>query len=312
MQFALSTHWNAHRHTSGEAMIEEILGLGFRAVELGYDTRMDLVPGVQDMVRNRAVQIDSLHNFCPVPVAVTRGGPEIFTFAASDPRERESAVKHTTNTVRFAAEIGARFVVCHAGNVEMDQMSMALADLCARGERFSPSYERLSLKLQTERDRRIGRQLEYLDASLTAMLPVLEETGVTLCIENLPTWEAIPTEMEMEQLLRRFNHPRIACWHDVGHGQIRHNLGLINVNRWLDRLMPHVRGMHVHDVAAPAEDHVMPPRGCVDFERLKPYAEGDIVRVIEPNTRTPADHVAEALKFLIGVWGNTDGSQKTS
>jgi len=88
----------------------------------------------------------------------------------------------------------------------------------------------------------------------------------------------------------------------VGHGQIRQNMGLINQDRWLERLSPWLSGMHVHDVLPPAMDHVMPPLGQVDFTRLKKYAETDIVLVIEPSTKTAKEDIEAGLDFLKKSW----------
>ena len=49
-------------------MIEEILSMGFDRVELGYDLRMDLVPGARNMIKEGLIKVDSVHNFCPVPI----------------------------------------------------------------------------------------------------------------------------------------------------------------------------------------------------------------------------------------------------
>ena len=69
MEFALSTHWNAARHARGEDLIEEILGLGFTHVELGYDLRMELVEGVKAMVARQAVKtIRRLNRTCAILV----------------------------------------------------------------------------------------------------------------------------------------------------------------------------------------------------------------------------------------------------
>jgi sugar phosphate isomerase/epimerase len=302
MHFALSTHWNASRHASGEEMIEEILGLGFDRVELGYDLRLDLLPGVEAMIRSGAIRVDSVHNFCPVPVGIPRGHPEIWTLAATDPRERASAIQHTARTIHFAAEVGARCVVTHAGNVDMDRISPDLFELAASGERDSPTFERLRNRMLDERDRRVGRHLPLLRDSLEQLMPALADADVHLCIENLPTWEAIPTEVELEQLLRLPGMDRIRCWYDIGHGQIRRNLGLVNHERWLERLRPWLAGMHIHDVAPPAGDHLMPPAGQVDFARLARFAAGDILRVFEPNSRIPGEEVAAGLALVREAW----------
>ena len=71
----LSTRWNAGRHLSGEAMLEEILALGLQQVELGYDLRLELVPGVKAMIASGAVKVRSVHNFCPVPIGAPRPHP---------------------------------------------------------------------------------------------------------------------------------------------------------------------------------------------------------------------------------------------
>ncbi len=303
MNFALSTHWNAARHAQGETLIEEILGLGFKAVELGYDLRLELVPGVRAMVAQKAIRVDSVHNICPIPLGAPRGHPELYTLASPDPRERAQAIHYTTQTIRFAAELGARVVVTHAGNVDMPPYSRDLFDLALAGQSHHPRFEKLKMKMMDQREKRAPRQLEYLVQGLEQLLPVLQETGVQLALENLPTWEALPTEVELEGLFRRLGNQHLRYWHDLGHGQIRQNLGFINHERWLERLQPHLSGMHVHDVAPPATDHVMPPRGQIDFSRFQRFALMDIIRVVEPSSRTPAAEVAEGLTYLNKTWG---------
>ncbi|NCC49589.1 MAG: sugar phosphate isomerase/epimerase [Spartobacteria bacterium] len=304
MHFALTTRWNAGRHSSGEAIIEEILDLGFDRVELGYDLRIDLVPGVQAMVRNGCITVDTVHNFCPVPVGAPRGHPEIYTLSDPDRRTRASAVEHTGRTIRFAAEIGAKAVVLHAGNVDMPRMTDRLVALYQEGKLYTPAYERTKLKLQMKREKKVRKQLPHLYASLEQLLPVLEECRVRLGIENLPTWEAIPTEVEIEQLLKHFNSDYLGYWHDIGHAQVRENLGMINHERWLERLQPWLVGMHIHDVQPPVFDHLMPPNGKVDFDRLKRFAQLDIFRVFEPITMEEPNAIARAKQFIEDKWSH--------
>lgn len=302
MIFALTTRWNAHRHTDGEALIEEILSMGFRHVELGYDTRIELIPGIQRMVKADAVRVDSLHNFCPVPMGVSRAHPEIYTLADPDRRERENGVRHTANTIRMAAELGARAVVCHAGNVPMKRGTHQLLEMWEQGKQFTPAYEKARAILQEDREKVGRRSLEDLFTSLEQLLPLLQETKVRLALEILPTWEAIPTELEFEAIFRRFPGGEIAYWHDIGHSQIRQNLGFINMERWLERLQNHMAGMHLHDVIPPGRDHVMPPRGSIDFARYTRFAKRDILRVIEPTTKTPREEILEAWRVLREAW----------
>ncbi len=285
-------------------MIQEILDMGFDTVELGYDLRVELAPGVLDMVRKNAVRIDSVHNFCPVPVGAPHGHPELFTPADPDPRLRESAVTHIHRTIRFAAEVGAKAVIVHSGNVSMDDFSRQLHALYEQGQQFGDQYEKIKLKLQVQREKKVHKQLDYLGESIEKLLPVLEEYRVRLAIENLPTWESIPTEVEMEDLFRRFDSPWLAHWHDIGHGRIREILGFINQERWLDRFSPRLAGLHIHDVIPPAQDHLMPGQGGVDFARLKRFAGPDVIKVIEPTPRTPREAVLEGLNTIRQKWGS--------
>ena len=299
---SISTRWNASRHASGEAMLEEILALGLGIAELGYDLRAELIPGVKAMVAARAIRIDSVHNFCPVPVGAPRPHPELYTPASPDRREREYAVTHISRTLRFAAEMGARVVVCHSGNVDMPKCSFDLLRMAARGEQFGEPYESLKLKAQITRDKKAPKQIDFLSESLEKLIPVVKETGVKLALENLPTWEAIPSELESEKLMKRFHADGIRLWWDIGHAQIRENLGFINASRWLRRLAPHIAGMHIHDVEPPGQDHLMPPRGKVDFPALAEFARMDMVRVLEPAPDTETAQIARAIEYLRGTW----------
>jgi len=302
MIIGLSTRWNAHRHHRGEDMIEEILALGFDRVELGYDLTIDLVPGVREMVEQKAVKVASVHNFCPVPVGAPLPHPELFQLAGADRAGRNAAVLHTLRTAEFAAEIGAGAVVAHAGNVEMRNLSRKLLQMCESDKKYTPRYDRTRMKLLTRRARKAPSHLDYLYAALEELLPRMEKLGVRLALENLPSWESIPTEPEMEDALAHFNSPALACWFDIGHAHVRQNLGLIDARRWFEKLLPHMAGAHIHDVTPPAFDHLMPPQGGVDFTPFKDIAQSDRVLVLEPAPATPVQEVMEGIAAINAAW----------
>jgi len=307
--FALSTRWNAFRHRSGEAMLEEILALGIDHVELGYDLRLDLVPGVKNMVRMRCVTVDSVHNFCPVPVGAPEGHPELFELASLDKRVRHSAVQHTLRTVELAAEMGAAWVVTHAGNVAIRNHTRKLIALYRKGLYGMPRYERVKLKLIAKREKKTLRHLDYLYAALQEILPTLTATKIGLALENLPSWEGLPSEMEMERISRDFPSAPIGYWHDFGHAQVRENLGFINHRVWFTRLAARMVGMHIHDVRPPDADHLMPPAGEIDFASFKECLRPGIIAVLEPLPGTPAERIREAVVLLKEAW---EGSSRTA
>lgn len=302
MILSLSTHWNTCQHSSGEALVEEILQLGVDHVELGYDLTADLVPGVSSMVSSGAVSVDSIHNFCPVPVGAPMGHPELFMLASPVPGIRESAVRNTARTVEFAAEMGADVVVAHAGRINMRSMTTRLIDLSAKGKQYTPAYDRLKVKLLLKREKKVPPYRDSLRRSIAELLPDLEDAKVRLALENLPSWEALPTEAELEALCVEVNSPWLGAWYDVGHGQVRHNLGFISQARWIQRLAPHLCGLHVHSVEAPAYDHLMPPRGVLDVDGIANVVRSTGLAVLEPSPGTPPHEIQEALGIVRDAW----------
>jgi sugar phosphate isomerase/epimerase len=306
MIFALTTRWNAQRHETGESMLEEIISLGFSHVELGFDLTPNLVPGVLSMVASNSIKVDSLHAFCPLPSIVHFPHPEPFTLASPDPAIRANAIHYLQNTIHFATQVGARVVVAHGGNADVKPSFPKFVELILAGKREEPVYEEWRMKSIIAREKAATRQLPFLYAGVEKILPLLEETRVTLAFEILPTWEAFPSEVEMEKLLSHFNSPWLKGWHDFGHGQIRENLGFTNHLRWVTRLRPWLAGMHIHDVIPPHQDHIMPPAGTIDFTLFRETAQGDILRVLEPSHNLPAEAIVTGLKTIREAWAIND------
>jgi len=107
----------------------------------------------------------------------------------------------------------------------------------------------------------------------------------------------------METLLKHYDSPLIGYWHDIGHGQIRQNLGFISYPLWLNRLAGWLRGLHIHDVAPPARDHLMPPRGNVDFTGFITHLKSDMALVLEPAPQTPEADIREGARVIREAWG---------
>ena len=303
MTIALTTRWNARQHTDGAAMLDEISDLGFSRVELGYDTRLDLVPGIRQRVKTGAMHVDSVHNYCPVPTGY-QGHPELFSLASLDERERSLAVRFTTQTLEFAASVGANTAVTHAGNVIMKPLTRKLIALIAAGRKETPKYEKLKLKLLMRREKRAAAHLDQLRRSLDELTEPTTRLQVRIALENLPSWEALPTEIEMDNLLKEYPPDVLMAWHDIGHGRIRDNLGLTNSLHWISRFGDRLAGCHIHDVSSPAYDHRMPPDGEVDFA---PFAEplSGTIRVLEPPPGMPANMITTAISLLTKAWDLT-------
>src|SRR5579863_2081758 len=120
---SFSTCWNSSRHQDGEAMLQEILDLGFERVELGHGIRLSLMEGIQRRFNKGGLTISSLHNFCPLPIEITRAAPDCYQFSSHRPQERERALKLSLQTIDFAARLGAKLVVLHLGHVPIGRVT---------------------------------------------------------------------------------------------------------------------------------------------------------------------------------------------
>ena len=316
---ALSTNWNSREHDGGRPLVDAAHGLGLDAIELGYALTHRQADDIRAAVAAHEIAVTSVHAYCPVPMGAAEGHPEVFSICADESRERARAVDAVKDSARLAAEVGARAVVLHAGRVrEVTAEAKAferafenppkpgfLSRLLGRGAADSAAaLDQMREHLVERRAARADKPLDALRRSLDTLLPTFEELGVKLGLENLPTYDAIPSEPEMTRLLAEFDSPCFGYWHDLGHGQVRANLGFIHHASVVRRLSARLVGMHIHDVIPPAGDHVMPPCGRTNFKALAFLGALDVPAAFEPAPGTPESEIREAIAFLRETWGD--------
>ena len=146
------------------------------------------------------------------------------------------------------------------------------------------------------------RYLDQIRKSLDALLPEFGKTGVSLALENLPSWDALPQPDEMESLLADYPGTALACWHDIGHGQVMENAGKGTMAGAARDLASSIRGVHIHDVCGPAGDHQAPGMGGIDFASVAFFAGPQYIRVFEPAAGIPAQDLASGLALLKRIW----------
>ena len=311
MRIALSTNWNVARHEEGEPLVDEIIALGFDALELGYHTTETLAAGVLRRVGAGAVAVDSVHAYCPVPVGAPHGYPELYLLASLDEDERAMAAILIGRTLAFAEAMRARAVVLHAGRVflkslfgELHTRTLVNA-LEEEGASDGPRYQRLLDKALRRRAARVRKYYDGFCLSLDALLPKFEKAGVALCLENLPSVEAFPDERELMMLKHRFDTPALAYWHDMGHGQVRENLGWGRHVETALELLPFTRGVHIHDALPLMNDHLPPGEGLIDFSAFAFYGTEGIIKVFEPAPQVKPKELADALRLVRQAWAGT-------
>ncbi|MCF7668486.1 MAG: sugar phosphate isomerase/epimerase [Verrucomicrobia bacterium] len=284
-------------------MLREIRELGFEYAELSHGIRLSLVPGIIEAVENGEIKICSLHNFCPLPIGITHAAPNVFKFTSDDKRERDKAYRYSLQTIEMAAKLGAEVVVLHLGSVDMRPYTKKLLRLVEHGKKGGAKYERICLKAIEKREKKKEKHFELMKEILRDLEVEAEKRGVKLGIENRETLEEIPFETDFMLLLNDFPDGPIGYWHDMGHAQIKENMGFIEHKMHLESLADRLLGVHIHDVQFPDRDHCPPGTGDIDFDALKGFIKPDHLKVFELSPRLNNAEVMEGVNYIKSVWG---------
>jgi sugar phosphate isomerase/epimerase len=301
--YSFSTCWNSGRHTEGRAMLREIRDLGFGYAELSHGISVGLVPGILEAVDAGEIKISSLHNFCPLPMGVTRPSPNLFEFSSDKDRDRELALKHTLKTIEFAARVKASVVVLHLGSMDLKDYTGKLGEMLERGENQTPKFQKLCHEAIVARDAKKAKFVDRVREMLHKILPVAEKHDIKLGFENRQAIEEIPFESDFELFLREFDSSHVVYWHDCGHAQIKEHLGFIHHRMHLEQLAGRLGGFHVHDVQFPMRDHCAPGTGVIDYAALKPLVKPAHIKVFELSPKVTVAEAKKGVEHLKAIWG---------
>jgi sugar phosphate isomerase/epimerase len=283
-------------------MLREIRELGFEYAELSHGINMGLVPGVLEAVEAGDIHVSSVHNFCPLPLGVTRPSPNLYQCSSPSPREVDACWKHTMKTLEFAERVKARAVVLHLGSVEMRDYTGKLMALLEQGRQHDEKYQRLCMKAGEKREAKQGDYVQRSMEFLARLVPEAGRRGLALGLENRQAIEEIPWDAELPAWFERFHTSTVVYWHDCGHAQIKENLGFISQALQLETLHDRLGGLHIHDVKFPGEDHRAPGVGTVDFAALKPFVKAGHIKVFELSPRLPAEEVRRGVEYVRSLW----------
>jgi sugar phosphate isomerase/epimerase len=168
--------------------------------------------------------------------------------------------------------------------------------MLAAGRAHHPDFINTKLALVKKREKIAPLYYQRAIEALTTIAGQAAQCGVKLAIESRSHFEDMPTEREMLALQQHFSdHPSVGYWHDFGHVQLKHNLGLLDHTEWLDRISPHLIGGHVHDVEWPARDHRVPFSGMIDYAALLGFFPPGCPLVWELSATREAAEIRRAL-----------------
>lgn len=295
---AFSSCWNNSRHTDGETMIEEIVDLGFSNIELSHGMTIAKLPGIQKAYQRGLFTCSGVHNYFPSPVEVMIDAPDAYEFTSHRPSDRQRAMDMTLRTLDLAAEFKAQYLVLHMGSVPMNpaKWTKPLTIIVSEGGQHSAAYIQDKIDFVKKREKIGPLYFHRAIEALTTLAERAAEVGVKLAIESRSRFEDMPTEREMIELQTHFaDNPAVGYWHDFGHVQLKHNLGLLDHEEWLEKISPHLIGGHVHDVQWPARDHRTPFSGTLDYAALLKFFPANCPLVWELSPTREAAEIKAAL-----------------
>lgn len=296
---AFSTCWNNSRHTDGEMMIDEILDLGFSNIELSHGMTIAKLPGIQKAYRAGKFICSGVHNYFPSPVEVMIDAPDAYEYTSHRAFDRKRAMDMTLKTLEIAAEFNAAYVVLHMGSTPLNpkKFTKPLTELVAAGRQHEPSFIKQKIEFIKKREKLSALYYQRAIEALERLAPKAEEYQIKLAVESRSRFEDMPNEREMVKLQEHFkDNPWIGYWHDFGHIQLKHNLGLLDHIQWLKTISPYLIGGHVHDVEWPARDHRIPFAGTLNYPSLLSHFPANCPLIWELSPSQKSSEIESSLK----------------
>ena len=210
---ALSAHLFAYEPLRFEHL-KEAADAGFRKIELWAMTpNFDIsdearLKALDNWMTDLSLSTPSFHAPFYADLGEAREGRWL-SLAAADSDAREAAIQKTIQALRAFRPLGARVAVIHPS---------------APGRAGD------------------GDTYEALEASMTRLLPLAEETDAVIAVENIPS--ALGRAEPLAGFVERFDHPRLRICIDTGHALITEGE---NTRSGVERLAPFCAATHLHD-----------------------------------------------------------------
>ena len=298
---ALSTMFaQQDRFSDGAAFARFAAEAGYDAIEISHSTPEEKL--VQLLEAN-LLPVTSVHQPAPWVQHHDGRGNSSCNLASTGDDERASAIDYAKRSIARAAVIGATHVVVHLGAVgdsgmfeEEREMRRMFDSGRAEDRRFAQLRDRAIERRRREAEPYVAMARQ----SLLELVEVARPQGVVIGIENRYHFHEIPTPDEYDTLLDGVTRDEAGYWHDVGHAEVLHRLGLVDRHAWFAAAGEHLVGAHLHDVEG-LGDHRAPGEGDVDWAYIR-EGLGALPRyTLEINQRRSDEAVRKAVDFLQSV-----------
>ncbi|MEE9305530.1 MAG: sugar phosphate isomerase/epimerase family protein [bacterium] len=179
--------------------------------------------------------------------------------ASLNPHLREAAVRQTLRCLELAAYLEAEFLVVHAGNLNRNYSATLLPE--ARS---------------------------CLHESLATLAAEAEASGVAVVVENGWNGENHPlitNGADHAAVVEEVGSGALQALFDVGHA---HTFG-VDLAEHLQRLQPHLAGIHLHDNAGRFDEHLPLGKGTIEQAAVQRCFEAGVPVILEMNALADID-----------------------
>jgi sugar phosphate isomerase/epimerase len=294
LEVSLSSMWAKGRFSHMARFVSKAKELGFTHIE----ANSSISPRMVSELLKTKVPISSIHSPCPAVLSSKGIAVSSLSVSSLDESERVEAVSFTKKTIDLAANVSARAVVLHMGEVPVD---LSLQDRlyklhdggCAPTKEYSQAKEKLVYQ-------RISQAPPYLDAARKSLQELSEysrQKGIMLGLETRFHPNEIPNMDEMAALLNEVSESLAGYWHDVGHAEVQQQLGFSLHEEWLSRFKDRMVGIHLHDIRG-TSDHQAPGKGNMNWEMVARYLPPGIIKVCEIGEWNDEERMQGVVKFL--------------
>ena len=272
-----------------------------KAKELGFthiEANASVSPQILSELIGTAVPISSIHSPCPM-VLSSRGIPVTsLSLSSLDDRERMEAISFTKKTIDLAANVSAKAIVLHMGEVPIElSLQDRLYKLCAESHAQTKEYSQAKEELVYQRISRVPPYLNAARKSLQELSEYSRKKGIMLGLETRFHLHEIPNMDEMAGLLSEVLGSPVGYWHDVGHAEVQQRLGFDLHEEWLSQFKHRMIGIHLHDVLG-ISDHYPPGKGDVNWKMVAKYLPGGVVKVCEIGEWNEEGQIQGVVSFL--------------
>jgi len=276
-------------------------GFATKAKELGFthiEINASISPQMLAQLLKTAVPISSIHSPCPAVLSSSGIPIDSLSLSSLDERERTEAVSFAKQTIELAANVRAKAVVLHMGEVRIDpNLQDELRKIYTKSHGQTDEYSQAKEELIYQRISQVPPYLDAASKSLRELSEYSRQKGIMLGLETRFHLHEIPNMAEMAELLNEVQESLVGYWHDAGHAEVQQRFGFYSHEEWLSRFKDRLVGIHLHDVLG-ISDHLAPGKGNINWEMVAKYLPPGIVKVCEIGEWNNEEHMQGVIEFL--------------